>query len=176
MWKCGTFPLVYVLAISGTFLQWPLLALCGSSWLLRTVCRRNSCADGEDLPFSAFFTHNSNISFFLCVYVLSLKGCGDSPSFRTHLAATLRSLADELEKGTYELRLSQMKRDFIMNRLPPSCQPELLTPCPSSLFFKYIYTLINVDVEYNLHTLNILRFMIYSWEDACLTGYSVFEV
>lgn len=57
-----------------------------------------------------------------------LQGSGDSRDFRTRLATALRSLADEMEKGTYEVRPSQMKRDFIMNRLPPSCQPELLAP------------------------------------------------
>lgn len=57
-----------------------------------------------------------------------LQSSVDSQDFKTRLAAALRSLADEMEKGTYEIRPSQMKRDFIMNRLPPSCQSELLTP------------------------------------------------
>lgn len=66
---------------------------------------------------------------FPAVCSLSPKGTGDSRDFRTRLATALRSLADEMEKGTYEVRPTQMKRDFIMNRLPPSCQPEQLAPC-----------------------------------------------
>ncbi|XP_042355741.1 ribosomal oxygenase 2 isoform X2 [Plectropomus leopardus] len=44
------------------------------------------------------------------------------------LAASLRSLADEMERGMQEVRSTHMKRDFIMNRLPPYTQLELLTP------------------------------------------------
>ncbi|XP_059208291.1 ribosomal oxygenase 2 [Centropristis striata] len=44
------------------------------------------------------------------------------------LAAGLRSLADEMERGKQEVRSTHMKRDFITNRLPPFCQQELLTP------------------------------------------------
>ncbi|XP_068593768.1 ribosomal oxygenase 2 [Cebidichthys violaceus] len=44
------------------------------------------------------------------------------------LAAGLRSLADDLENGTQEVRSTHMKRDFIVNRLPPYGQPELLEP------------------------------------------------
>lgn len=81
---------------------------------------------------SGFFHTQQQPAFpqvFPAVCSLSPKGSGDSRDFRTRLATALRSLADEMEKGTYEVRPSQMKRDFIMNRLPPSCQPELLAPC-----------------------------------------------
>ncbi|KAL7390304.1 hypothetical protein ABVT39_018601 [Epinephelus coioides] len=44
------------------------------------------------------------------------------------LAATFRSLADEMETGMQEVTSTHMKRDFIMNRLPPYSQQELLTP------------------------------------------------
>lgn len=80
----------------------------------------------------ASLTQNSNQLLLKCfppVCLLSPKGSGDGRDFRTRLAAALRSLADEMDKGTHEVRPSQMKRDFIMNRLPPSCQPELLSPC-----------------------------------------------
>ncbi|XP_063344018.1 ribosomal oxygenase 2 isoform X3 [Pelmatolapia mariae] len=45
------------------------------------------------------------------------------------LAASLRSLADQMETGTQELGFTHMKRDFIMNRLPPYCQQQLSSPC-----------------------------------------------
>uniref|UniRef100_A0A3Q4GI17 Bifunctional lysine-specific demethylase and histidyl-hydroxylase n=1 Tax=Neolamprologus brichardi TaxID=32507 RepID=A0A3Q4GI17_NEOBR len=38
------------------------------------------------------------------------------------LAASLRSLADEMETGAQELSFTHMKRDFIASRLPPYCQ------------------------------------------------------
>ncbi|XP_078028272.1 ribosomal oxygenase 2 isoform X3 [Epinephelus lanceolatus] len=44
------------------------------------------------------------------------------------LAARFRSLADEMETGMQEVTSTHMKRDFIMNRLPPYSQQELLTP------------------------------------------------
>lgn len=44
------------------------------------------------------------------------------------LAASLRCLADEMETGMQEMSSTHMKRDFIMNRLPPYSQQELLTP------------------------------------------------
>ncbi|XP_040007199.1 ribosomal oxygenase 2 isoform X2 [Xiphias gladius] len=44
------------------------------------------------------------------------------------LATYLRSLADEMETGMLEVHSTHMKRDFIMNRLPPYSQQELLTP------------------------------------------------
>ncbi|XP_037605304.1 ribosomal oxygenase 2 isoform X1 [Sebastes umbrosus] len=44
------------------------------------------------------------------------------------LAAVLRSLADEMETGMQEARSTHMKRDFIMNRLPPFSQEELPAP------------------------------------------------
>ncbi|XP_044078379.1 ribosomal oxygenase 2 [Siniperca chuatsi] len=44
------------------------------------------------------------------------------------LAAGLRSLADEMVTGMQEVRSTHMKRDFIMNRLPPYSQQQQLTP------------------------------------------------
>ncbi|KAM7374928.1 hypothetical protein PAMP_007559 [Pampus punctatissimus] len=44
------------------------------------------------------------------------------------LAAHLRSLADDLDTGMQKVRSTHMKRDFIMNRLPPYSQQQLLTP------------------------------------------------
>ncbi|XP_071317576.1 ribosomal oxygenase 2 [Trachinotus anak] len=43
------------------------------------------------------------------------------------LATALRSLADEVETGKLEVRSTHMKRDFVMNRLPPYSQ-QPLTP------------------------------------------------
>lgn len=45
------------------------------------------------------------------------------------LSSILRMLADRLE-NTKELRSSDMKKDFIMNRLPPylGCDSDPLTP------------------------------------------------
>ncbi|CAI5644546.1 unnamed protein product [Oreochromis niloticus] len=48
------------------------------------------------------------------------------------LAACLRSLADEMETGMQELGFTHMKRDFIMNRLPPYCQQQLSSPSGKS--------------------------------------------
>ncbi|XP_053188231.1 ribosomal oxygenase 2 [Scomber japonicus] len=47
------------------------------------------------------------------------------------LAAYLRSLADEMDKGMQKVRSTHMKRDFIINRLPPYSQQQLLTPSGS---------------------------------------------
>ncbi|KAM9847148.1 ribosomal oxygenase 2 [Aulostomus maculatus] len=45
------------------------------------------------------------------------------------LAVSLRSLADGLDSGMLQVRSTHMKRDFIMNRLPPhGIQEQLLTP------------------------------------------------
>ncbi|XP_035522974.1 ribosomal oxygenase 2 isoform X2 [Morone saxatilis] len=58
-----------------------------------------------------------------------LLGSSDGPDSRRRLAAVLRSLADEMETGMQEIRSTHMKRDFIMNRLPPcSQQQQQLTP------------------------------------------------
>ncbi|XP_051242380.1 ribosomal oxygenase 2 isoform X2 [Dicentrarchus labrax] len=58
-----------------------------------------------------------------------LLGSGEGPDSRRRLATALRSLADEMETGMQEVRSTHMKRDFIMNRLPPySQQQQLLTP------------------------------------------------
>ncbi|KAM8834881.1 ribosomal oxygenase 2 [Synchiropus picturatus] len=45
--------------------------------------------------------------------------------FNKNLARTLRSLADDLESGKQDVRSTHMKRDFIMNRLPPYSQDQL---------------------------------------------------
>ncbi|XP_040907566.1 ribosomal oxygenase 2 isoform X2 [Toxotes jaculatrix] len=61
---------------------------------------------------------------------LLLGSSGGLDSSR-RLASGLRSLADEIEKGMLEVRSTHMKRDFIMNRLPPCVlqqQQQLLTP------------------------------------------------
>lgn len=47
---------------------------------------------------------------------------GSSEGVSGRLVAALRSLADQMETGTQELRSSQLSRDFIMNRLPPHTQ------------------------------------------------------
>uniref|UniRef100_A0A3Q0TEB7 Bifunctional lysine-specific demethylase and histidyl-hydroxylase n=1 Tax=Amphilophus citrinellus TaxID=61819 RepID=A0A3Q0TEB7_AMPCI len=52
----------------------------------------------------------------------------EGPHISQRLAAGLRSLANEMETGMQELRITHMKRDFIMNRLPPYCQQELSSP------------------------------------------------
>ncbi|XP_062289126.1 ribosomal oxygenase 2 isoform X2 [Scomber scombrus] len=49
----------------------------------------------------------------------------------SRLAAYLRSLADEMDKGMQTFRSTHMKRDFIINRLPPYSQQQLLTPSGS---------------------------------------------
>ncbi|KAG7516551.1 hypothetical protein JOB18_034627 [Solea senegalensis] len=51
---------------------------------------------------------------------------GDSQDTSKHLATCLRSLADEMERGNLDVRSTHMKRDFIMNRLPPYNQQELV--------------------------------------------------
>nr|XP_023010511.1 ribosomal oxygenase 2 isoform X2 [Maylandia zebra] len=48
------------------------------------------------------------------------------------LAASLRALADEMETGAQDLGFTHMKRDFIMNRLPPYCQQQLSSPSGKS--------------------------------------------
>ncbi|XP_040020212.2 ribosomal oxygenase 2 isoform X1 [Gasterosteus aculeatus] len=55
---------------------------------------------------------------------------GDSDNLDTSrtLSAGLRALADRLENGTQEVRSTHMKRDFIMNRLPPCSRQQLLEP------------------------------------------------
>ncbi|XP_034406794.1 ribosomal oxygenase 2 isoform X1 [Cyclopterus lumpus] len=57
-----------------------------------------------------------------------LLGHGGNPDTGRTLAAGLRSLADELANGMLEVRSTHMKRDFIMNRLPPHGLPEQLEP------------------------------------------------
>uniref|UniRef100_A0A4W6DVV8 Bifunctional lysine-specific demethylase and histidyl-hydroxylase n=1 Tax=Lates calcarifer TaxID=8187 RepID=A0A4W6DVV8_LATCA len=55
------------------------------------------------------------------------------------LASVLRSLADEMETGKLGVHSTHMKRDFIMNRLPPYSQ-QLLTPC--ELLCAYLYDMV----------------------------------
>ncbi|XP_070773781.1 ribosomal oxygenase 2 [Enoplosus armatus] len=57
-----------------------------------------------------------------------LLGSSEGQDTSRRLAAGLRSLADEMVSGMQEVRSTHMKRDFIMNRLPPYSQQELLTP------------------------------------------------
>ncbi|TMS14515.1 ribosomal oxygenase 2 [Larimichthys crocea] len=57
-----------------------------------------------------------------------LLGSSEGLDTSRQLAASLRSLADKMETGMQEVRSAHMKRDFIMNRLPPYSQQELLTP------------------------------------------------
>ncbi|XP_041807825.1 ribosomal oxygenase 2 isoform X2 [Chelmon rostratus] len=56
-----------------------------------------------------------------------LLGSSECLDTRKWLATRLRSLADKMETGMYEVRSTHMKRDFIMNRLPP-CSQQQLTP------------------------------------------------
>ncbi|KAK7907077.1 hypothetical protein WMY93_015689 [Mugilogobius chulae] len=58
-----------------------------------------------------------------------LRSCDDSV-LRSQMAAHLRLLADRLETHTDKTHLSSasLKRDFIMNRLPPHCPEEELVP------------------------------------------------
>ncbi|XP_045889116.1 ribosomal oxygenase 2-like [Micropterus dolomieu] len=57
-----------------------------------------------------------------------LLGSSEGLDTSRRLAAGLRSLADEMLTGMPEVRSTHMKRDFIMNRLPPYSQEKLLTP------------------------------------------------
>ncbi|XP_070699673.1 ribosomal oxygenase 2 [Pempheris klunzingeri] len=59
---------------------------------------------------------------------LLLQGSSEDLDISKRLAVGLRSLADEMEKGMQEMRSTHMKRDFILNRLPPYNQQQLLTP------------------------------------------------
>ncbi|XP_028322672.1 ribosomal oxygenase 2 isoform X4 [Gouania willdenowi] len=52
----------------------------------------------------------------------------ESLETRRQLAATLRIVAEKMESGMLEIRSTHMKKDFIMNRLPPYCQQQHLTP------------------------------------------------
>ncbi|XP_076606369.1 ribosomal oxygenase 2 isoform X3 [Chaetodon auriga] len=54
-----------------------------------------------------------------------LLGSSEGLDTRRQLASMLRSLADEMETGMPEVRSTHMKRDFIMNRLPPYSQQQL---------------------------------------------------
>uniref|UniRef100_A0A4W6DU06 Bifunctional lysine-specific demethylase and histidyl-hydroxylase n=1 Tax=Lates calcarifer TaxID=8187 RepID=A0A4W6DU06_LATCA len=54
------------------------------------------------------------------------------------LASVLRSLADEMETGKLGVHSTHMKRDFIMNRLPPYSQ-QLLTPCELLCAYLYVF-------------------------------------
>ncbi|XP_055004170.1 ribosomal oxygenase 2 isoform X2 [Boleophthalmus pectinirostris] len=56
-----------------------------------------------------------------------LGGC-DNAGLRNQMAARLRHLADRIETGTGEMCSASLKRDFIMNRLPPHCPEEQLNP------------------------------------------------
>ncbi|KAI3373382.1 hypothetical protein L3Q82_021932 [Scortum barcoo] len=56
------------------------------------------------------------------------KGCDEGLDTSRRLAAGLRSLADEIVTGIQEVRSTHLKRDFIINRLPPYVQPQLLRP------------------------------------------------
>ncbi|XP_033834205.1 ribosomal oxygenase 2 [Periophthalmus magnuspinnatus] len=57
-----------------------------------------------------------------------LLGACDNADLRRQMAAHLRHLADKLEAGTGEMCSASLKRDFIMNRLPPHCPEEQLNP------------------------------------------------
>ncbi|KAM9348034.1 ribosomal oxygenase 2 [Symphorus nematophorus] len=57
-----------------------------------------------------------------------LLGSSEGLDTSRQLASCLRSLADELETGLQDVRSTHMKRDFIMNRLPPYSEQQLLTP------------------------------------------------
>uniref|UniRef100_A0A672Z4N9 Bifunctional lysine-specific demethylase and histidyl-hydroxylase n=1 Tax=Sphaeramia orbicularis TaxID=375764 RepID=A0A672Z4N9_9TELE len=52
----------------------------------------------------------------------------DDLDTRRKLASYLRCLADEMDGGKQEVHSTHMKRDFIINRLPPYCHQDLLTP------------------------------------------------
>ncbi|XP_018556433.1 ribosomal oxygenase 2 isoform X2 [Lates calcarifer] len=56
-----------------------------------------------------------------------LLGSSEDLDTSRRLASVLRSLADEMETGKLGVHSTHMKRDFIMNRLPPYSQ-QLLTP------------------------------------------------
>uniref|UniRef100_A0A8D2ZND0 Bifunctional lysine-specific demethylase and histidyl-hydroxylase n=1 Tax=Scophthalmus maximus TaxID=52904 RepID=A0A8D2ZND0_SCOMX len=58
-----------------------------------------------------------------------LLGNSEGLDTSRRLVTGLRSLANEIETGLLEVRSTHMKRDFIMNRLPPYSQQHLLTPC-----------------------------------------------
>nr|XP_046266779.1 ribosomal oxygenase 2 isoform X2 [Scatophagus argus] len=57
-----------------------------------------------------------------------LLGSSEGLDVRRQLAAGLRSLANKMETGMQEIRSTHLKRDFIMNRLPPYSKQQLLTP------------------------------------------------
>ncbi|XP_068187142.1 ribosomal oxygenase 2 [Antennarius striatus] len=56
-----------------------------------------------------------------------LLGTSDCPHVRAHLASSLRCLAEGVESGALEVRSPLMRRDFLLNRLPPYSS-QLLTP------------------------------------------------
>ncbi|GLD47301.1 bifunctional lysine-specific demethylase and histidyl-hydroxylase MINA isoform X2, partial [Lates japonicus] len=56
-----------------------------------------------------------------------LLGSSEDLDTSRRLASVLRSLADEMETGKLGVHSTHMKKDFIMNRLPPYSQ-QLLTP------------------------------------------------
>ncbi|XP_034540170.1 ribosomal oxygenase 2 isoform X2 [Notolabrus celidotus] len=56
-----------------------------------------------------------------------LLGCSADENTCKRLAAHLRCLADVLETGKQDVRCTHLKRDFIMNRLPPHSQ-QLIQP------------------------------------------------
>ncbi|XP_063059001.1 ribosomal oxygenase 2 [Engraulis encrasicolus] len=48
-----------------------------------------------------------------------LSATGVAPEVSSRLSTILRSLADKIESGDQELHSADMKRDFVVNRLPP---------------------------------------------------------
>ncbi|CAL9685076.1 unnamed protein product [Knipowitschia caucasica] len=56
-----------------------------------------------------------------------LGGCEDR-TLKKQVASQLRLLADKLEKDTGHMTSAGLRRDFIMNRLPPHCPDDQLLP------------------------------------------------
>ncbi|XP_028322673.1 ribosomal oxygenase 2 isoform X5 [Gouania willdenowi] len=80
------------------------------------------------VPLAAEYSIESEQKIGRPTHDIILKESSESLETRRQLAATLRIVAEKMESGMLEIRSTHMKKDFIMNRLPPYCQQQHLTP------------------------------------------------